>query len=153
MKNTITVEVQNTVENCYVPAVETIQSWLNQAFPEMKEQSLLLRIVDEIEGTSLNKRWRNKAYATNILSFPYQAEYPHEDTGHLGDLVVTAQVVNNEAEKHTRQPNFHWAHMIIHGVLHLLGYDHEKDNEAQKMEALESELLNSIGYSDPYRYS
>ena len=116
----------------------------------MKDQSLLLRIVDEAEGLSLNKMWRDKDYATNILSFPYEAEYPHEDTGHLGDLVVTAQVVEKEAAKYCLAPDSHWAHMIIHGILHLLGYDHQKDNEAKKMEALEAELLNKLGFPDPY---
>ncbi len=116
----------------------------------MQDQSLLLRIVDEEEGMNLNKTWRDKAYATNILSFPYKAEYLHEETGHLGDLVVTAQVVNKETAKYSLEPDAHWVHIIIHGVLHLLGYDHKSDAEAKQMEVLEVKLMQHMGYGDPY---
>ena len=101
------------------------------------------------EGQSLNHTYRGKDYATNVLSFP--ADLPPElDLPLLGDLVVCAPVVAREATEQHKQLNAHWAHMVIHGCLHLLGYDHIDDAEADEMEALERELLAQLGIADPY---
>lgn len=114
------------------------------------DSELTIRLVDEAEGRALNNTWRHKDYATNVLSFP--ADVPDEmlDIPLLGDLVICVPVVTREAAEQGKSPDAHWAHLVIHGCLHLLGYDHIDDDEAEEMEALERELLAELGYPDPY---
>jgi probable rRNA maturation factor len=108
-----------------------------------------VRIVDTAEMTTLNQSWRGKAGATNVLSFP--ANLPAElPVALLGDIVICAPVVAAEAAQQHKAPDAHWAHMTIHGTLHLLGYDHIKEDEATLMEALESAILNELNYPCPY---
>ncbi len=114
---------------------------------------LAVRVVDNDEAQQLNLQYRNKDYATNVLSFPYEPPegIPAEaSAGLLGDLLVCAPVVIAEAKQQHKAQNDHWAHLTIHGVLHLLGYDHETEPEAMEMEALEIEILKGLGVSDPY---
>jgi len=108
-----------------------------------------VRIVDEAEITALNRQYRGKDGATNVLSFPFEAMAGVE-TGQLGDVVICAPVVAAEAVTQGKSLQAHWAHIVMHGVLHLLGYDHHRDAEAQEMEALETRLLASLGFPDPY---
>jgi probable rRNA maturation factor len=114
------------------------------------DSELTIRLVDEAEGRELNHTWRHKDYATNVLSFP--ADVPDEflDIPLLGDLVICVPVVEREAHEQAKSSEAHWAHLVIHGCLHLLGYDHIDDEEAEEMEALERQLLAELGHPDPY---
>jgi len=114
------------------------------------DSELTVRLVDESEGRELNNTWRHKDYATNVLSFP--ADVPDDllDIPLLGDLVICVPVVAREAAEQGKALDAHWAHLVIHGCLHLLGFDHIDDEEAEEMEALERELLAELGYPDPY---
>jgi len=119
----------------------------------------VIRVVNEEEGIDLNQIYRNKNSATNVLSFPYevpdyaadipelQDEYSQQ---HLGDLVLCEKVVIEEAKAQNKTAEQHWAHLIIHGVLHLQGYDHINDDDAVKMESLEIKILESLGFKNPY---
>ena len=108
-----------------------------------------IRIVDTDEGRKLNLGYRHKDYATNVLSFP--ADLPEElGIPLLGDLVLCAPVVAAEAQAQGKPPLHHWAHLAIHGVLHLVGYDHETPSDARNMEAIEREVLEKLGIPDPY---
>lgn len=114
------------------------------------DSELTIRLVDEAEGRELNHRYRQRDYATNVLTFP--ADVPDEllDIPLLGDLVICVPVVEREAIEQGKRPEAHWAHLVIHGCLHLLGYDHIEDAEAEEMEALERTLLAELGHPDPY---
>lgn len=119
------------------------------------DSELTIRLVDEPEGRELNHTWRHKDYATNVLSFP--ADVPEGPNGEplldiplLGDLVICAPVVAREAAEQGKPAQAHWAHLVIHGCLHLLGYDHLEDEEAEEMEELERQLLAELGHPDPY---
>jgi probable rRNA maturation factor len=109
----------------------------------------VIRIVDEPESRSLNARYRGRDQPTNVLSFPFDAP-PVVQSSHLGDLVVCATVVAREAREQGKPPDHHWAHMVVHGVLHLRGYDHLDDTGAMAMETLEKQILDGFGIADPY---
>ncbi len=111
---------------------------------------LTIRLVDEPEGRELNRDYRGKDYATNVLSFPAEIPEGLLDIPLLGDLVICVPVVAREAAEQGKALEAHWAHLVIHGCLHLLGYDHLEDEEAEEMEDLERQLLASLGYPDPY---
>jgi probable rRNA maturation factor len=108
-----------------------------------------VRITDEAEIRELNATYRGKDYATNVLSFPFEAP-PGVDIPLLGDIVVCAAVVAREAAEQEKPLQAHWAHMVIHGTLHLLGYDHIEEADAEEMEGLEIRLLADLGYANPY---
>ena len=117
---------------------------------------LTVRIVDEDEIASLNQTYRNKTGSTNILSFPFEITTDIDmsdvlNTRLLGDLVVASPVVIREATEQGKTEAAHWAHMLVHGTLHLLGYDHQQDEDAEKMEHREITILKTLGYSNPYR--
>ena len=133
------------------PAAADLQRWCELALRQRSGDSeLTIRLVDEAEGRELNHTWRQKDYATNVLSFP--ADVPDEflDIPLLGDLVICVPVVEREAAEQGKALDAHWAHLVIHGCLHLLGYDHIEDAEAEEMEALERKLLTELGHPDPY---
>jgi probable rRNA maturation factor len=110
---------------------------------------LTVRIVGRAEGARLNRRWRGKPGATNVLSFPGM-ELPGNGPDLLGDIVICAPVVDGEAQTQGKSRAAHWAHMVVHGVLHLLGYDHESQAQAAVMESLEVKLLARLGVDNPY---
>ena len=144
------VDVQYAVTVDGMPEEDAIRQWVLQALPEQKKTSeLTIRVVDEAEITALNRQYRGKEGATNVLSFPYEA-IPGVASGLLGDIVICAPVVASESVAQDKPLDAHWAHIVIHGVLHLLGYDHHQDDAAHKMEARETELLDSLGYANPY---
>ena len=176
----IDVELQNPCDYTTVPAVDDLEKWCAAALqsdlikdknigeteklsaepcPELcPDFSIVVRVVDEEEGTELNQTYRQKAAPTNILSFPY--EFPEEllaipeiqnQQTHLGDLVVCESVVKREAEEQGKTLLQHWAHLIVHGVLHLQGCDHVEDSEAEEMEALEVVVLKQLGFNNPYK--
>ncbi|UVM60737.1 rRNA maturation RNase YbeY [Pseudomonas sp. B21-010] len=133
------------------PNEAQFRQWCELALRQRSADSeLTIRLVDEPEGRELNHTWRQKDYATNVLSFP--ADVPDEllDIPLLGDLVICVPVVEREAAEQDKTPEAHWAHLVIHGCLHLLGYDHIEDDEAEEMEALERTLLAELGHPDPY---
>ena len=137
------VHIQRAVPAAGIPSAASLRAWAETARGQKKGE-ITIRIVDADEGRALNRDWRGKDYATNVLSFPF------EEPGYLGDIVICAEVVAREAVEQRKTPRAHWAHLVVHGVLHLMGHDHIADDEAEKMEALERKLLSRIGFSDPY---
>lgn len=139
-----------------LPGEADFRRWCELALRARSADSeLTIRLVDEPEGRELNHTWRHKDYATNVLSFP--ADVPDGPNGEplldiplLGDLVICAPVVAREAAEQGKPAQAHWAHLVIHGCLHLLGYDHLEDEEAEEMEELERQLLAELGHPDPY---
>ncbi|MFJ3053411.1 rRNA maturation RNase YbeY [Pseudomonas nitroreducens] len=145
------LDLQIASEAAGLPSEAEFRTWCELALRQRQNDSeLTIRLVDEAEGRELNKTWRHKDYATNVLSFP--ADVPDEllDIPLLGDLVICAPVVTREAAEQGKSVQAHWAHLVIHGCLHLLGYDHIDDEEAEEMEGLERELLAELGHPDPY---
>jgi len=133
------------------PSEAQFRLWCEMGLrPRSADSELTIRLVDEAEGRELNHTWRHKDYATNVLSFPADVPDDMLDIPLLGDLVICVPVVNREAGDQGKAVDAHWAHMVIHGCLHLLGYDHIDDEEAEEMEALERTLLEELGYPDPY---
>ena len=131
-------------------AESDFQQWLEAVLPQFQEESeVTIRIVDEAESQELNLTYRGKDKSTNVLSFPFEAP-PGMELPLLGDLVICRQVVEKEALEQNKALNAHWAHMVVHGSLHLLGYDHIVEEEAEEMEAIEIEIMQSLGHPDPY---
>jgi probable rRNA maturation factor len=131
------------------------RKWIKAAL--MEDGEIVLRIVDEEEGRTLNRDFRNKDYATNVLTFAYGDVPPEVELqasankpSITGDIVLCAPVVENEARQQGKQLTAHYAHLTIHGVLHLQGYDHERDTDAVTMERLETDILGKLGYANPY---
>ncbi len=144
------VTVQYAVAAEGLPEAQDIRSWVQLALGETQAQrEVVVRIVDEAEITALNRQYRGKDAPTNVLSFPYEA-FPGVESELLGDVVICAPVVAAEAVRQGKSPASHWAHLVIHGVLHLLGYDHHTDSAASRMESRETVLLSELGYPDPY---
>lgn len=139
-----------------LPSEAQFRSWCETALRQRTADSeLTIRLVDEAEGLELNHSYRQRDYATNVLSFPADLPdgpggMPLLDIPLLGDLVICVPVVEREALEQAKTPEAHWAHLVIHGCLHLLGYDHIDDAEAEEMEALERTLLAELGHPDPY---
>lgn len=136
-----------------VPSARCFRSWLRDAFTDTLRGELAIRIVAEDEGRALNHRYRGRAAATNVLSFA-GADVPADADAsmprHLGDIVLCAPVIAREAAEQRKPPAAHWAHLAIHGVLHLTGFDHEDAAEARLMERREAELLARLGFGNPY---
>lgn len=133
-----------------LPAASDFQRWLKGFLPRLQPESeVTIRITDEAESSMLNMTYRNKNKPTNVLSFPFEAPKGMV-LPLLGDLVICRQVVEQEAVEQNKPLMAHWAHMVIHGCLHLLGYDHIEDEEAEQMETLETEIMLALGYADPY---
>jgi probable rRNA maturation factor len=147
---TITLDLQNACTCSQIPKLDQFSLWLDTVLlPYNKSFEVTIRLVDEKEIHQLNHQYRQKDKATNVLSFPF--EVPDGiDLDLLGDLVICADIVNQEAVEQKKSMEAHWAHMVIHGCLHLLGYDHINDQDAQEMEAIEISLLSKLGYSNPY---
>ncbi len=138
-----------------IPAAVSFRRWVAAALDgRIREADLAIRLVDTKEGESFNRHYCGKDYATNVLSFP--ADLPEglpEGVTFplLGDLVICAPVVAREAAEQGKRLNAHYAHLTVHGVLHLLGWDHEDEQDAECMEQLEREILATLGITDPYR--
>ncbi|UXA68798.1 rRNA maturation RNase YbeY [Xanthomonas prunicola] len=148
------VAVSYALPRAGLPSAVSFRKWVAAALKgRIREADLAVRVVDEKEGCSLNHHYRGKDYATNVLSFP--AELPEGlpkgiKMPLLGDLVICAPVVAREAAEQGKSLTAHYAHLTVHGTLHLLGWDHEDDKEADAMEQLEREILADLGIDDPY---
>lgn len=159
----ISIDFQVAVEDTEnLPTLEEIQKTADAAIlPRKSEASMTVRIVEEEESHELDLEYRGKDRPTNVLSFPY--EYPEdlppeaieemgiEGEDYIGDLVICKKVVEREAKEQNKPLKAHWAHMIVHGSLHLLGYDHITDEEANEMEPLETKIMLELGFEDPYK--
>lgn len=146
-----------------LPEKKTIEQWVNLAVDDSayvkdtkhtgESLSITVRFVEPEEISKLNKDYRHKDGPTNVLSFPFARPtgVPEgEAENSLGDIVICVSVVEREAAEQKKTVDAHWAHMLIHGTLHLLGYDHQSEREASEMESLEASILKKLGYSDPY---
>lgn len=142
---------QNNVGRKGVPIARSFERWVHAALVSRRQGRVQVNVVlvDEASGRGMNRQYRGKDHATNVLSFPY-APSPHDKTGQLGDLVLCAPVIAREAAKQDKPLRDHYAHLTIHGVLHLLGHDHQTMAGAKRMEALEVLILAGFGIANPY---
>jgi probable rRNA maturation factor len=154
----LTVITQIATRRSGLPHARTLTQWARAAYA-MREgaarrrpaSTVTIRVVGAAESRRLNRTWRGKDKPTNVLSFPADVSHaPRDEVLELGDLAICATVVAREAQEQHKVLRAHWAHMVIHGVLHLLGHDHQREREARRMEALEVQLLADLGYSNPY---
>ena len=149
------VDVQIAADDAGIPASDAIRDRVRRALKETnpgRDVDVSVRIVDEHEMRSLNRDYRNQDKPTNVLAFPAgdAGFVPPGEMPLLGDIVVCAAVVAREAREQGKLLDHHWSHMLVHGTLHLLGYDHNTDFDAEEMEALERRILDSLGIADPY---
>ena len=145
------IDIEINSQHPLIPSQEKCEAWITAVLQHQKlnNAEVSLYIVDEDEGRQINRDYRGKDYATNVLSFP--ADIPEEvGVPLLGDLVICAPVIEREAKEQNKDIDAHWAHMLVHGSLHLLGYDHIEDKEADLMEELETRLLQQLGFPPPY---
>jgi probable rRNA maturation factor len=146
------IDIENNSQSEQVPAFAELERWISAALKsqQFEEAEVSVYIVDEEEGQELNAQYRGKDYPTNVLSFPADIA---EEVGIplLGDLVICAPVVEREAQEQGKTLAAHWAHMLVHGTLHLVGFDHIEDDEAEIMETLETQIVTGLGYPAPYQ--
>ena len=161
----IELDVQNPYGYTTIPQEDDLTKWVEAAIQGNSKHdfSVVIRFVNEEEGKTLNHAYRQKKYATNVLSFPFEepqfttdiielsdALTQHLEHQHFGDIVLCEAVVRREAHQQEKQLQHHWAHLVVHGVLHLQGYDHLDDKEAALMESLEVKILATLGFKNPY---
>ena len=146
----IEVDVQ-VVTKEVAPSESQFTEWVTLALQGQKNAEMSIRLVDAEEIRELNQTYRHKDKATNVLSFPFEVLEGVPDCYLLGDLVICPSVVEQEALAQNKPLTSHWAHMVVHGTLHLLGYDHVTDEQANIMEPLEIMLLAKLGYANPYQ--
>jgi len=151
------IDLQWGIEERSVPTLQQCEQWVEASVLKpraLQPVEMSIRIVDEQESQSLNSEYRGKDKSTNVLSFEFEQPPGLVEIGeglpYLGDLVICADVVAKEAQEQGKSLEAHWAHMIVHGTLHLQGYDHIEDNEAEEMEGLEINIMQSMGYANPY---
>lgn len=148
----IELDVQYASAAADLPSAEQLQQWVQAtltAAAYIEPAELTIRIVDEEEGQALNRDYRQRDYATNVLSFPFD-EAIELPLNLLGDLVICAPVVSREAAQQEKAVSAHWAHLVVHGCLHLLGYDHMNNDDADTMENLEVTIMATLGFANPY---
>lgn len=145
------IDLQIAVSAQEIPTKDQFQAWADAAGNACRcdNKGLTIRVTDENEVAELNSRYRNMTGSTNVLSFPFE-DPPGIVTDILGDLVICAPVVDREAHEQGKAAEAHWAHMLIHGVLHLCGYDHIDPRQAGEMEALETAIITGLGFPPPY---
>lgn len=154
-KMTARIDVQVAIQDPSVPASSDLALWVRRAIDAAGGQragDVSVRVVDATEMRRLNGEFREQDKTTNVLSFPAGdiAGLPMDAASPLGDIVICAAVVNEEAQQQGKTPDDHWAHMMVHGTLHLLGFDHENDEDAEAMEDLEIQVLTAHGIANPY---
>lgn len=146
---TIELDLQCASQCENLPGTASFQRWVEAALIGRESTALTIRVVDSEESAELNERFRSRPGPTNVLSFA--AELPPEiGIPLLGDIVICAPLVTAEASAQGKDPEAHWAHLVVHGVLHLLGFDHQSEAEAEVMEAREIEVLAGLGFANPY---
>jgi len=144
------LDLQIVTDSRDYPESGCFQEWVDAVLTGTEQDSeIVIRLVDEAESAELNRQYRHKSGPTNILSFPFEAPDGVE-MDLLGDLVICLPLIIEEARQQHKQVEHHWAHITIHGVLHLLGYDHMTDRDAEQMEALEIEILKKLNIANPY---
>ncbi|MBR9829829.1 MAG: rRNA maturation RNase YbeY [Oceanospirillales bacterium] len=147
----IAVDIQYAIEAPNLPTAADFTRWVEAVLKDRKvDGEVCIRVVDPDESQALNAEYRGKDAPTNVLSFPFDVP-PGVPVSLLGDLVICAEVVAREAAEQQKAELHHWAHMVVHGTLHLLGFDHINDDEAEEMEALERALLAQLNIADPYQ--
>ncbi len=147
---TVRVFVQHAVGVEPLPKPADFQTWAEAAIVDDTEVELVVRIVDRAESAQLNQTYRGKSGPTNVLSFPFDPP-PQLGSRLLGDIVICASVVADEARIQAKDPRSHWAHMLIHGILHLRGYEHETERDAVEMETHEIKIMTALGFANPYQ--
>lgn len=146
----IELSISDEVDAAALPSEEDFQQWAQPCYPGKDEAVASMQVVSSEEMQELNKTYRAKDQPTNVLSFPM--ELPEEvGINILGDLALCAAVIEVEAKQQGKEPAAHWAHMVVHGMLHLQGYDHIEDDEAEEMEAREVEIMKVLGFENPYQ--
>lgn len=149
MNTTLDLQIA-TEDEQQLPTEAQLNAWLNAVVKRFQDSAeVTIRIVDNAESQQLNNDYRGKDKPTNVLSFPFEVPEGIE-LDLLGDLIICKQVVEREAKEQQKPLTAHWAHMVIHGTLHLLGYDHIIDEEAEEMEGLETEIMLELEFEDPY---
>ena len=144
MEKSFKLAVQYATDNTEIPTRPQFRRWVKAAL--MQDAEIVLRLVDEPEGRELNQQFRHKNYATNVLTFVYNDTQPL-----TGDIVLCAPIISKEAQQQNKKLLAHYAHLTVHGILHLQGYDHIEDDEAVAMEQMETQILARLGYDDPYQ--
>jgi len=155
----IDLQLQFATQSKQLPDSKRMEDWVRQSCPDRDEVSVGIRIVDEQESAELNQQYRHKQGPTNVLSFPFESPFLPDESDEdddpldefLGDLVICAPVVETEASQQGKSLEAHWAHMVVHGVLHLQGYDHLETAQAEQMEDIERHILAGLGFPDPYQ--
>ena len=143
------IVVQNATSFTPVPSNQQFERWVSAALHNHGDAELLIRLVDRQESQRLNAQYRNDNKATNVLTFP--ADLPEEvGIALLGDIIICAPIVAEEAQDQLKTAEAHWAHLTIHCILHLLGHDHQVEGEASEMESIETRILQSLNFPDPY---
>jgi len=147
---TVTIDLSIASHSNQIPSETAFKKWVNAvAISQSEDYEISIHVIDEKESSSLNHTWRNKEGPTNVLSFP--ADLPEGvPISLLGDLAVCAPVIEKEASEQAKSLEAHWAHIIIHGTLHLFGYDHVDESEAEEMESMEIDIMKRLGFSNPY---
>ena len=143
------IEIQRASTTTDLPGDSDFQRWASAALLDIEKTSVVIRLVDPAESRQLNNDYRGVDKPTNVLSFPFEAPAEIADE-FLGDMIICAPVVEQEARQQNKPLKAHWAHMVTHGMLHLQGYDHQNDPQAEEMERLEGEILATLGFPDPY---
>ena len=144
MEKSFKLAVQYVTDSTDLPTRSQFRRWVKAAL--MQDAEIVLRIVDEPEGRELNNHFRSKNYATNVLTFVYDDIQPLR-----GDIVLCAAIIRKESQQQHKNLMAHYAHLIVHGILHLQGYDHIENAEAVVMEQMETQILARLGYDDPYK--
>jgi probable rRNA maturation factor len=146
------VMVQRAIAAKSLPSAIKLKRWAIVALTaKIDSAEMTIRIVDKREMIELNSTYRHKHKPTNVLSFPFDMPEECDELRMLGDIVICAEVIQEEAQAQQKTLEAHWAHMVIHGTLHLLGFDHERNEDAEIMEAEEINLLRQLGFANPYQ--
>ena len=154
------VDVEVACQSAGVPSASEAENWIRRTVMASGRilggaNEVSVRVVDKEEMRALNRDYRQKDRVTNVLSFPAaeMSGLPAEEPQALGDIVLCAELVAEEAARQGKSADDHWAHLLVHGMLHLLGYDHQADADAARMESMEAEILEKYGVKDPYEVS